>query len=192
MAPNCIRPLGILPRFHARLSAVSKRPQNVLGIHTRYRSTHNQVTRCCNVLPNVLCWLCHSKLGIVKMSPLVTTLFSALGIGPATTVTNILGAADRRQAERFKTELALQWPGGTAVVRDISSNGVRFETDHPISPDENMKFTIVIPDDEGRYSLYTLCDSEIHWTARSPTAPHRLSVGASFTKFKSFGLPSAA
>ncbi len=126
------------------------------------------------------------------MSPLVTTLFSALGVGPATTVTNFRGAADRRQAPRFKTELALQWPGGTAVVRDISSTGVRFETDHPMSPGEKMKFTIVIPDNKGRYSHFALCDSEIHWTARSPTAPHRLSVGASFTKFKSFGLPPAA
>ncbi len=60
------------------------------------------------------------------------------------------------------------------------------------TPDEKMKFTIIIPDDEGRYSHFALCDSEIHWTARSPTPPHRLSVGASFTKFKSFGLPPAA
>jgi hypothetical protein len=69
---------------------------------------------------------------------------------------------------------------------------VRFETNHPIFPHEKMKFTIVIPDDEGGRSHYTLCDSEIQWTAPSRTEPHKLNVGASLTTLKSVSLPLAA
>jgi hypothetical protein len=99
---------------------------------------------------------------------------------------------DRRGAPRFQTELTLQWPGGTGVVLDISSTGVQFETNHPISPNEKIKFTIVMLDDEGRQSHHTLCDSEIKWIAPSRTKPHKLNVGASLTKFKSVSLPLAA
>jgi hypothetical protein len=100
--------------------------------------------------------------------------------------------ADRRRAPRFQTELALQWTDGTGLVRDISTTGVRFQTNHPISANEKMKFTIVVLDDEGRHSHYTLCDSEIKWTAPSPTAPHKLNVGATLTPIKSVSLPLAA
>ena len=126
------------------------------------------------------------------MPRMVSTLFSALGIGTSTTNPDLKTGADRRRAPRFQTELALRWPGGTGLVRDISTTGVRFETSHPISPNEKMKFTIVIPDDEGRHSHYTLCDSEIQWTAPSRTEPHKLNVGASLTTFKSVSLPLAA
>ena len=126
------------------------------------------------------------------MPRLVRTLFSALGIGTATTGSDLQTVADRRRAPRFQTDLALQWPGGTGLVRDISTTGVRFETGHPISPNEKMKFTIVILDDEGRHSHYTLCDSEIRWTAPSRTEPHKLNVGATLTTFKSVSLPLAA
>ena len=126
------------------------------------------------------------------MPRLVRSLFSALGIGPPTTDSDLEKVADRRRSPRFQTELALQWPGGTGVVLDISSTGVRFETNHPISANEKMKFTIVMLDDEGRQSHHTLCDSEIKWTAPSRTKPHKLNVGASLTKFKSVSLPVAA
>jgi hypothetical protein len=126
------------------------------------------------------------------MPQLVRTLFSALGIGTATTGSELKTVADRRRAPRFQTELALRWPGGTGLVRDISATGVRFETNQPISPHEKMKFTIVIPDDEGGRSHYTLCDSEIQWTAPSRIEPHKLTVGASLTTLKSVSLPLAA
>ena len=126
------------------------------------------------------------------MSRLVKTLFSALGIGPSMDNIDLHEVADRRQVPRFETELVVQWFGGSGIVRDISSTGVRFETKDQLPADEKMKFTIVIPDDEGDLSYYTLFDSEIHWTAPSPVQPHMLNVGASFTKFKSIGVPIAA
>lgn len=126
------------------------------------------------------------------MPRLVRTLFSALGLRPSTTDSRLERVTDRRRTPRFQTELSLQWPGGTGVVRDISSTGVRFETNHPIAPKEKMKFTIVILDDEGHQSHHTLCDSEIQWTAPSPTKPHKLNVGASLLRIKSLSLPLAA
>ena len=99
---------------------------------------------------------------------------------------------DRRRLSRFEVELALKWDGGTAVVRDINATGVRFETNHPISAHEKMKFTILIPDDEGGKCYRLLCDSEICWTAPSRTKPHRLNVGASFTMTKFIEVPLAA
>ena len=126
------------------------------------------------------------------MVPLARTLFSLFGIGPAGTDADLHEVADRRHLPRFKVELALQWPGGTAVVRNISSTGVRFETNHPISVHEDMKFILIIPDDEGQKSYYTLCDAEIHWAGPSPTVLHKRSVGASFTKIKSVEVPLAA
>ena len=127
------------------------------------------------------------------MAPLARTLFSVLGIGAANTDADLKEIAGRRRALRFQTELAIQWPGGgTGVVRDVSSIGLRFETNHPISVDENMKFTIVVPDDAGQKSYHTLCDSEIHWTAPSPTLLYKLSVGASFNVIKSIMVHRAA
>ena len=55
-----------------------------------------------------------------------------------------------------------------------------------------MKFILIIPDDKGQKSYYTLCDAEIHWAGPSPTMLHKQSVGASFTKIKSVEVPLAA
>ncbi len=126
------------------------------------------------------------------MNGLVKTLFSVFGIGSPSSEAELGGVSDRRVAERFKTNLVVQWSNGSGIVRDISSTGVRFETEDPLPAEEKMKFTIVIPDDDGEKSHYALCDSEIHWRKSTPLQPHMLSVGASFTKFKSIGLPLAA
>ena len=126
------------------------------------------------------------------MDGLVRTLFSVFGIGSPSSDAKLGRVSDRRRAPRFKTNLVVQWPNGSGIVRDISSTGVRFETKDPLPADEKMKFTIVIPDDDGEKSHYALCDSEIHWKTSSPLQPRMLSVGASFTKFKSIGVPLAA
>jgi len=126
------------------------------------------------------------------MDRLVKTLFSVFGIGSPSGDSEIGRVEDRRKAQRFNTNLVVQWPNGSGIVRDISSTGVRFETEDPLPADETMKFTIVIPDEGGVHSHYALCDSRIHWRSPSSLQPHVLNVGASFTMFKSIGLPFAA
>ena len=78
------------------------------------------------------------------------------------------------------------------MIRDVSSIGVGFETNHPISVNEKMKFTIVVPDDDGQKAYHTLCESEIHWTAPSPSLLYKLSVGASINVINSIEVPRAA
>ncbi len=126
------------------------------------------------------------------MDRLVRTLFSVFGIGSPSGDSKIGQVSDRRRAQRFNTNLVVKWPNGSGIVRDISSTGVRFETEDPLPADETMKFTIVIPDEEGVHSHYALCDSKIHWRSPSSLRPRLLTVGASFTMFKSIGLPLAA
>jgi len=126
------------------------------------------------------------------MDRLVRTLFSVFGIGSPSNGDSLGQVSDRRRAQRFKTNLVVQWPNGSGIVRDISSIGVRFETEDPLPADETMKFTIIIPDEGGAHSHYALCDSKIHWRSPSSLQPHVLNVGASFTMFKSIGLPLAA
>jgi hypothetical protein len=126
------------------------------------------------------------------MDRFVKTFFSAFGIGSPVSKAKLGEVSDRRSAPRFMTNLVVRWPNGSGVVRDISSTGVRFETEDRLPSDEKMKFTIVIPDETGGKSHYALCDSEIHWRETKPDQPHKLNIGASFTMFKSIGLPLAA
>jgi hypothetical protein len=120
------------------------------------------------------------------------SLNSLFGVASASVDGGLQEVSDRRRLSRFEVELPLKWEGGSAVVRDINATGVRFETNHPISAHEKMKFTIIIPDDEGRKCYRLLCDSEICWTAPSLTKPHKLNVGASFTMTKFIEVPLAA
>jgi hypothetical protein len=120
------------------------------------------------------------------------SLNSLFGVTSAGVDADLLEVKDRRRLSRFEVELDLKWEGGTAVVRDINATGVRFETNHPLSAHDKMKFTIIIPDDEGGKCYRLLCDSEICWTAPSLTKPHKLNVGASFTMTKFLEVPLAA
>lgn len=118
---------------------------------------------------------------------------SLFGIAPHGAGTELSKVGDRRGAPRFEIALDMQWPEGSGLVRDISATGVRFETSQPVSPDDKMKFTIVIPDEDNeQHRQYALCDSEIRWTAPSLTQLGKLIVGAKITNFKFVTVPLAA
>ena len=107
--------------------------------------------------------------------------------------TNLKETRDRRQAPRIRTNLVVQWVGGSGIVRNISSTGMQFETEGSLPADENrLKVTLVIPDHEGEQMYYALCESEINWTTASSIQDGLLNVGASFTEFKFIKLPLAA
>ena len=107
--------------------------------------------------------------------------------------TNLKDTGDRRQTPRIKTNLVVQWVGGSGIVRNISSAGMQFETEDSLPADgKRIKITLVIPDHEGEQTYYALCDSEINWTAASAIQDELLNVGASFTELKFIRLPLAA
>ena len=82
------------------------------------------------------------------MSRLLRSLFPLFSIRPTKDHTDLHEGSDRRKAPRFKTDLVVQWVGGSGVVTNISSTGVRFETEDELpADDKKMKFTFVIPDE---------------------------------------------
>jgi PilZ domain-containing protein len=57
---------------------------------------------------------------------------------------NVPGAADRRQARRYRVALPIELEHGTGLTRDLSACGVFFETDVLFSVGVTISFSLVL------------------------------------------------
>jgi len=88
------------------------------------------------------------------------------------------GFDEKRKTMRFHMNLPIELKNGKGVTRDVSTQGVFFETDQLLSVDETVEFTIAM--------LYAVVDSSVRLRCqgkvlRVEPAPNGIGVAAALT-----------
>lgn len=85
-----------------------------------------------------------------------------------------------RKAERFATQLLLQFEGGGGEVRNVSANGIYFVTDAALKEGQPLRFTLEFRDfPSGPIAVNCLAR-----VVRIEEQGTRLGVGASISSFE--------
>jgi hypothetical protein len=70
-------------------------------------------------------------------------------------------AGERRRDRRVATELPVQFELGAGRTRDLSANGVFFETPHPLSQEQTITFDLLLNEVAGPASLRAACRGRV-------------------------------
>jgi hypothetical protein len=89
--------------------------------------------------------------------------------------------ADRRQAPRYRVALCVELEQRTGLTRDVSTAGVFFETDPPVSVGATLRFSFALAyaDPEGPVRLR--CQGEV---VRVERRKSRVGVAVRFTSYR--------
>lgn len=68
---------------------------------------------------------------------------------------------NRRQHRRYQVSLRVELPEGGGVTRNVSEGGVLFETTVPMSPGQEITFSLVFGEVEPEYAYRLRCRGEV-------------------------------
>jgi len=90
---------------------------------------------------------------------------------------------ERRQAARYSIKMPIKFRRGKGMTRNISAQGVCFQTDAGLDLGEVLEFSLVFGSSFARRSnIGVRCEGRVVWTRRSEETEAGYEVGAKFTE----------